>query len=120
MHPAVEVAFTPLGRRYLAELAAAQDLALFMRTPQMRSVRADMREGRVPSGARIAGLFPSRVVGLSRRTDSAGPARIGVWSNGRDLIVVSRESEDGRRMFVTLRNGAFGPNNLAGLKGIYY
>jgi hypothetical protein len=120
MHAAVEVAFTSLGRRYFDELAVAQDLELFMRTPEMRSVRADMREGRVPTGARIAAMFPSRVVGLSQKTHSADPGSIGIWSNGRDLIVVSRQAEDGRRMFVTLRNGAFGPNNLAGLKHIYY
>jgi len=120
MHAAVEVAFTPLGRRYFAELAAAQDLGLFMRTSQMRSIRAGMRDDRVPSGARIASKFPSRVVGLGERTDSAPPGSIGVWSNGRNIVVVSRVAEDGRRMYVSLRNGAFGPNNLAGLKQIYY
>jgi hypothetical protein len=120
MHAAVEVAFTPLGRRYFDELAVAQDLVHFMRTPQMRSVRAGMSEGRVPTGTQIAALFPSRVVGLEDRTDSAGPASIGVWSNGRDLIVVSRQAEHGRRLFVTLRDGAFGPNNLAGLKQVRY
>lgn len=121
MHAAVEVPFTPLGRRYFDELAAVNDLSLFMRTSQMRSVRAGMRHGRVPDGSLIAHMFPSRVIGLSSRTDSAPPASIGVWSNGRDLIVVSRRADDGRRMFATLRKGgAFGPNNFAGLKGLYY
>ncbi len=120
MHAAVEVAFTPLGRRYFGELAAAQDLALFVRTPQMRSVRAGMRDGHAPTGAHIASKFPSRVVGLRERTDSAPPGSIGVWSNGRNQVVVSRITEDGRRMYVSLFKGAFGPNNLAGLKQIYY
>jgi hypothetical protein len=120
MHGAVEVPFTPLGRRYFDELAVSQDLALFMRTPQMRAVRAAMRDDRVPTGAQIASKFPTRVVGLNQRTDSAPTGSIGVWSNSRDLIVVSRTAEDGRRMYVTLRKGAFGPNNLAGLKEIYY
>lgn len=120
MHGAVEVPFTPLGRRYFDELAVAQDLALFLRTPQMRSIRADMRDGRVPPAENIAALFPSRVVGLAERRDSAEPTQIGIWTNRRDLIVVSRRAEDGRRLYVTLRAGAFGPNNLAGLKHIYY
>jgi hypothetical protein len=120
MHAAVEVAFTPLGHRYFDQLAIAQDLALFMRTPQMRTIREGMRAGRVPNGARIAAMFPSRVVALANRTDTADAASIGIWSNERDLIVASRTSEDGRRMYVTLRNGAFGPHNLAGLKSLYY
>jgi hypothetical protein len=119
MHGAVEVAFTPLGRRYFDERAAAQDLALFIRTPQMRAVRNGMTNGRVPTGAQIAALFPSRVVGLAARADSADP-NIGIWTNRKNLIVVSRRAEDGRRLYVTLRDGRFGPNNLVGLKHLYY
>ena len=120
MHGAVEIAFTPLGRRYFDELAVARDLALLMRTPQMRAIRKAMAGGRVPPGAAIAARFPSRVVGLAARTDSADPPNIGIWSNRRDLIVVSRRAEDGRRMFVTLRAGRFGPSNLAGLLRLFY
>jgi hypothetical protein len=92
-----------------------------MRTPQMRAVRKEMSGGRVPTGTRIAALFPARVVALRARTDSVDPASIGIWTNRKDLIVVSRRAEDGRRLYVTLRgNGAFGPNNLAGLRSVYY
>jgi hypothetical protein len=121
MHGPVEIAFTPLGRRYFDERAVAQDLVLFMRTPKMRAVRKGMGDGRVPTGADIAALFPSRVVGLAVRTDSADSANIGIWTNRKDVIVVSRRAEDGRRLYVTLRDGGqFGPNNLAGLQGLYY
>ena len=121
MHGAVEVGFTPLGRRFFAEQAAARDLALFMRTPQMRSVRKAMAGATaLPSGAAIARRFPSRVIGLGSRLDTAPPPAIGVWSTGRDLIVVSRQADDGRRLFVTLRAGRFGPNNLAGLIRVFY
>jgi hypothetical protein len=120
MHAAVEVGFTPLGRRFFDESAVVNDLALFMRTPPMRSVRAGMRDGRIPSGSRIASMFPSRVVGLGERTESAARGTIGVWSNGRDLIIISRVAEDGRRIYVTLRKGVFGPNNFAGLKRLFY
>jgi hypothetical protein len=120
-HAAVEIAFTPLGQRYLDERAVALDLALFMRTPEMRSVRKAMEHGRVPAGAHIAALFPSRVVRLETQTDSADSVNIGIWTNRKDLIVVSRRAEDGRRLYVTLRGeGAFGPNNLAGLRSLYY
>ncbi len=121
MHGAVEVAFTSLGLRYFDELAVSQDLALFMRTPEMRGVRKEMASGRVPTGAQIATRFPTRVVGLATRTDSADPASIGIWTNRKDLIVVSRRADDGRRLYVTLRErGVFGPNNLAGLRQLYY
>jgi hypothetical protein len=121
MHGAVEVAFTPLGRRYFDEQAVALDLALFMRTPQMRALRKGMAHGRVPSGAHIAALFPARVAGLAARTDSADASNIGIWTNRKDLIVVSRRAEEGRRLYVTLRDGGrFGPNNLAGLRRLFY
>jgi hypothetical protein len=121
MHGAVEVAFTPLGRRYFDELAVSQDLALFMRTPQMRAVRKRMARGHVPTGTRIAALFPARVTGLAERTETADSANIGIWTNRKNLIVISRGAKDGRRLYVTLRDrGVFGPNNLAGLKHLYY
>jgi hypothetical protein len=91
-----------------------------MRTPQMRAIRKAMAGGRVPTGAEIARRFPSRVAGLAARTDSVDPPNIGIWSNRRDLIVVSRRAESGRKMFVTLQAGRFGPNNLAGLLRLYY
>jgi hypothetical protein len=121
MHDAVEIPFTPLGRRYFDELAVAQDLALFVRTPQMRAVRKGMVRGRVPTGAHIAALFPARVVGLAARTDATDPENIAIWTNRKNLIVISRRAQDGRRLYVTLRDsGVFGPNNLAGLKHLYY
>jgi hypothetical protein len=121
MHDAVEIAFTPLGQRYFDEQAVAQDLALFIRTPQMRAVRKAMARGRVPTGAHIEGLFPARVVALAARTDSTDSTNIGIWTNRKNLVVISRRAEDGRRLYVTLRSGGvFGPNNLAGLKHLYY
>lgn len=121
MHGAVEVAFTPLGQRYFDEQAVALDLALFIRTPEMRTIRKGMAQGRVPAGASIAALFPSRVVGLAAQTASADLGNIGIWTNRKNLIVVSRRADDGRRLYVTLRDGGrFGPNNLAGLRRLYY
>ena len=68
MHAAVEFEFTLLAYRYFAERAAARDLALFLRTPEMRAVRKQMTSGLpLPSGTDIARRVPSRVVGLAQR-----------------------------------------------------
>ncbi len=120
-HDAVEFAFTPLGRRYFAEQAVARDLALFMRTLQMRAVRQTMVQGKaIATGTEIARRFPARVVGLASRASTPPAPKIGVWSNGKDRIVVSRRADDGRRMFMTLRSGRFGPHNLTSLGFLIY
>lgn len=119
MHDSVEFPLTRLGHRYFAERAAARDLALFMRTPEMRAIRKAMTR-RVPTAPEIARQFPSRVAALAKRTETAHSPWIGIWTNEKDLIVVSRQAEDGRRMFATLRAGRFGPHNLAGLTSLLY
>jgi hypothetical protein len=121
MHDAFEFALTPLGQRFLAEQAAARDLSLFMRTPQIREIRQAMiRKAGIPGSAEIARRFPSRVVPLSERTGTPARPNIGVWSNGTDRIVAAKQAEDGRRMFVTLESGRFGPHNLARLGFLIY
>jgi hypothetical protein len=122
MHDAVEFEFTPLAYRYFAEQAAARDLALFVRTPQIRAVRETMKQGLpLARGGEIARRFPSRVVGLAQRSEDAPPSTIGIWTNRKDLLVVSRRAEDGRHMYVTIREGGrLGPNNLAGLAFVFY
>ncbi len=120
-HDAVEVAFTPLGHRYFAEQAAARDLALFMRTPQIRAIRKTMIRGAaIPTAKEIARRFSSRVIGLRRRRETPAASSIGVWSNGRDQLLAIRRAEDGRRMFATLRAGRFGPHNLTSLGFLIY
>ena len=77
MHGAVEVAFTPLGQRYFDEQAVATDLALFMRTPEMRAVRKGDGNGRVPTGARhrSALSLPGRGAGRANRLGRSGEYR---------------------------------------------
>lgn len=121
MHDALEIPLTPLGRRFFAEQAAARDLALFMRTPQIRAIRQAMVQKRgIPSAAEIARRFPSRVVPQADRADVPPRPNIGVWSNGRDLLVAAKQAEDGRRMYVTLEAGRFGPHNLSRLGFLIY
>ena len=119
MHDTVEFSFTPLGRRFFAEKAAARDLALFLRTPEMRAIRKAMAR-EVPTASEISARFPARVVALGRRSQTAPSPAIGVWTDRKQLIIVSRQAEDGRRMFATLRAGRFGPHNLAGLITLLY
>jgi hypothetical protein len=121
MHDPLEIAFTPLGRRFFAEQAAARDLSLFMRTPQIRAIRRAMiQKAGIPSAAEIARRFPSRVVPLAERTGAPPQPNIGVWSNGKDRIVAAKQAEDGRRMYATLQSGRFGPHNLGRLGFLIY
>lgn len=121
MHDALEIPLTALGRRFFAERAAARDLSLFMRTPQIREIRQAMiLKAGIPGAAEIARRFPSRVVPLSERTGTPPRPNIGVWSDGKDRIVAAKLAEDGRRMFVTLESGRFGPHNLARLGSLMY
>jgi hypothetical protein len=122
MHSPLEFAFTPRAARYFAQRAVARDLSRFLHTPQMRAIRKDMAAGgRLASGAELARRFPSRVIGLANRTDSAPLGSLGIWTNGTDRLVVSRHAADGRRMFVSLlAGGRLGPHNLAGLTFVSY
>jgi hypothetical protein len=121
MHDALEIALTPLGRRFFAERAAARDLSLFMRTPQIRHIRkAMLQKAGIPDAAEIARRFPSRVVPMTQRAGVPPRPNIGVWSNGKDRIVAVKQAGDGRRMFATLESGRFGPHNLARLGFLIY
>jgi hypothetical protein len=107
----VEVAFTQLGRRYLDERAAARDLSLFVRSPQIRRIREALGRGELPpSAGAIARLFQSRVVaGRSLR-----PGAVGVSSDGR-AIVVTELAPDTRRYSITLRGKRIAATNVRGL-----
>lgn len=122
MHYPLEFAFTRRAARYFAERAVAKDLSQFLHTPELRAIRKTMQSGeRLPSGPELARRFPSRVVGLARRADSAPTGSIGLWTNGKDKLVVSSRADDGRRMFVSLvAGGRLGPHNLAGLTFVSY
>jgi hypothetical protein len=85
----------------------------------MRAIRKAMAR-EVPTASEISARFPARVVALGRRSQTAPSPAIGVWTDRKQLIIVSRQAEDGRRMFATLRAGRFGPHNLAGLITLLY
>ena len=115
VHEAVEVAFTPLGRRFFAEQAAARDLALFVHSPAMRRIRGAIRTSGVhPSAASVARTFPARVVALNSRSQVLPVGQIGIWSEG-PRIIASTQASNGRRLYVELRSGRIGPHNLRSL-----
>lgn len=115
VHEGVEVAFTPLGRRFFAEQAAARDLALFVRSPAMRRIRGAIRTSGVhPSAAAVARTFPARVAALNGRRQVLPVGQIGIWSEG-PRIIASTQASNGRRLYVELRSGRIGPHNLRSL-----
>jgi hypothetical protein len=119
-HDAVEVAFTPLGERFFVEQAAARDLSLFVRSPAMRAIRDRIRRGGpAPPAAEIAARFPPRVVALAARRQVLPPGQIGVWSDQRELIVVTTQAETGRRLYVELRSGRVGPHNVGSIGFVF-
>jgi hypothetical protein len=120
MGEAVEIAFTDVGRRFFDEQAAARDLAFFLRTPQLKEIRRTLkRGGTAPGAGAIATRFSTRVVALARRDATPPAGSVGVWSDSRQEIVVAERAGDGRRLYVTLRGGRIGPNNVHALAFVF-
>lgn len=121
MHYAVEVPFTPLGRRYFGERAAARDLAYFVRSPKLSAIRDAMKHRGVaaPSARSIAARFRARVLPVRSRTAGPPAGYIGVWSDRRSVIVASTRAPDGRRFYITLQRGRIGARNTHRLAYVF-
>jgi hypothetical protein len=121
MHLLVEVALTPRGRQFFAEQAAARDLAFFVRSkhivPLRRALKRDA-DARLPQARTIVAPLPSRVIALSRATGAVKAGQIGVWSEGRTLVLVTKAA-DGRRFSVVLRNGRVTEQHLGGITSAF-
>ncbi len=114
-HELVEVPFTPIARRFLAERATARDLAYFVRTKKLHQIRLAIHRGEpAPTAAELAQIFGERVVPLASRAASAPAGKVGVWTNGK-LIVASELAPGGRRLYVTVRDVFIGANNIRDL-----
>ena len=122
MHYPLEFAFTRRGARYFAERAVAKDLSQFLHTPELRAIRKTMQSGeRLPSGPELARRFPSRVVGLARRADSAPPAASDSGRTARTSSSSPVEPTTGAGCSSSLvAGGRLGPHNLAGLTFVSY
>jgi hypothetical protein len=118
-HELVEVPFTPIARRFLAERATARDLAYFIRTKKLHRIRLAIHRGEpAPSAAELARVFGERVVPLTSRDASAPLGKIGVWSDGK-LIVASEMTPGGRRLYLTVRDVFIGANNIRDLSFVF-
>jgi hypothetical protein len=114
-HELVEVPFTAIARRFLAERASARDLAYFVRTKKLHRIRLAIHRGEpAPTAAELARIFGERVVPLSSRNAAAPLGKIGVWTDGK-LIVASELTPGGRRLYVTVRDVFIGANNIRDL-----
>jgi hypothetical protein len=114
-HELVEVPFTAIARRFLAERATARDLAYFVRTKKLHRIRLAIHRGEPgPSADELARMFGSRVIPLAGRNDTPPAGKLGVWTD-RKLIVASELTPGGRRLYVTVRDVFIGANNIRDL-----
>jgi hypothetical protein len=77
------------------------------------------RGGTAPSASAIVARHPARLVALSERNGPVPSGRIGVWSDGANVLEVSARAGDGMRLFVELRGGRIGRHNLEGLAFVF-
>jgi hypothetical protein len=115
----VEIAFTPVGRRYLDERATARDLGYFVRTRKLERIRKAVHRGeRGPTAEEIARLFGSRVVALPSRGAAPPSGKLGVWTDGKSIVAKER-AVNGRLLFVTVNGVFIGYNNLRNLAHVF-
>jgi hypothetical protein len=113
---AAEIPFTEAARRFFEEQAAARELAYFARSPVLVAVRKSLRHGgTVPSAKTIAMRVGANVVAVPSPHTRAGSGSIAVWTNGRDALVASHWTSNGKRLYVTIRGGKLARHNLTGL-----
>jgi hypothetical protein len=121
MHMPVEVPLTPAGRRFFGERAAAHDLAFFVRSKHINAFRRQLkrdRAARLPLARTIVAGLPSRVVALSSQAGPLRAGQIGVWSQGRKLVLATKAA-DGRRFSVALQDGRVVQQHLGGLTSAF-
>ena len=111
----VEVPFSAIGKRFLAERGVARDLAYLARNREMWPIRRAVQRGeRAPSAAELVRIFGPRLEPLPGRDASPSPGRVGVWTDGR-LIVASERAPDGRLLYVAIKGIRIARSNIAGL-----
>jgi hypothetical protein len=98
-HAAVEIAFTPPGRRFFADRAAARDLALFVRSRRMHQLRKEP-----------AAQAKHDIEAAYGRNLAHSPIHVTVISP--TTLRFSETSPRGRQFQVTIRNGRINSQNL--------
>jgi hypothetical protein len=111
----VEVPFTAIAKRFLAERGVARDLAYLARNREMWPIRRAAQHGeRVPTAAELVRIFGPRLEPLPRRDASPSAGKVGVWTDGR-VIVASERAPDGRLLYVEIDGVRIAGGNIAGL-----
>jgi hypothetical protein len=104
-HAPVEIALTPGGRRFFADRATARDLGLFVRSPNVRKIRAE-------SGRRLRddlSRYPIRTLGSA--TARFSPGQLGYFPTLNGVTFVEW-SPIGKRFFVQVSRGKIKRSNL--------
>jgi hypothetical protein len=100
-HAAVEIAFTPLGRAYFSDRAAARDLALFVRTGLTQAMRA---QGGPAFEKEVTARYGRTIIRLSSPAAPIAPNRIAYTPTLAGATLVE-QSATGKRFSVELAHG---------------
>jgi hypothetical protein len=114
-HSAIEVAFTPQGRRYFEDRATARDLAAFVRSAKTQSIRRKTGAALV---AAIRNAYGTEVQILASATARAAAGQVGVW-NRDTRTIFSEVSRLGDRLYVEFDNGKIVKQNVRGLALVF-
>jgi len=104
-HAPVEIALTPRGQRFFADRAAARDLGLFVRSANLRRIRAE-------SGRRLSddlSRYPVRALGSATARFSSGHLGYSPTAGGVTFV---EWSPTGKRFFVQVSRGKIKRSNL--------
>ena len=105
-HSAVEIAFTPVGRAFFADRAAARDLALFVRSKRVQKIRHE-----TPAKA-VHDLQTSYGSQLAH-------GHIHITTQNPNELVFTETSTTGKTFTVTVRNGRISKQNLKPYAFVY-
>jgi hypothetical protein len=111
-HDTIEIPLTAPGRRFLAERAAARDIAWLARA----RVFHDIRYARQPlTSDQVARRLGTHVVSLRSAEATPPTGKLGIWVGEPRHIVLVERATTGRRLYLELRHGVKYRTNLLGL-----
>jgi hypothetical protein len=111
-HDAVEVALTRRGRAYLANRAAARDIAWLARAHVFHDIRYARQS---LTSVEVARRLGSHVVPLPNPQATPPTGKLGIWLGEPRHIVLVERATTGRRLYLELRHGVKYRTNLLGL-----
>ena len=114
-HDAVEIPFTPRGRRYFSERAVARDIAWLARARVFKATRYAKEHLSAESAARRLG---GHVVPLATPKATPPIGKLGLWLGDPKRIVLVEHAQTGRRLYLEIRHGLIWQTNLIGLASV--